>query len=160
MPQHIMGNDKDEVQMLQHNHHNIPPPKGKYKGQKWKQHYNRNSPHKKRLNPNSLTSSHHKNNICSHYKIQCIETDFIAQQRSLNCHKTGHFTNCCFKKQKDKNNKGNYDKNDTHGITITKDDDNNGYSSHDSNKVIMPIVVHLVRKHSLLDQSNLPRSTK
>ena len=45
--QHISGNDKAEVHMLHHKHCNVPPPKSKYKGQKWKQHYNSNSSHKK-----------------------------------------------------------------------------------------------------------------
>ena len=71
--------------MLQHTYHNILPPKGKYKGQKWKQHYNRNSPHKNKdgiqTHPHHLTT---KTTFVHAAEIQHIEMDFIAQQRSLN----------------------------------------------------------------------------
>ena len=76
------------------------------------------------------------------------------------CHKMGHFIKCCFKKQKDKKNKGNYDKKDSHGITTTQDDGNNGYSSDDINKSDSAQISTSSRKDSFLDQSKLQRSSK
>ena len=54
-------------------------------------------------------------------------------QQCQQCHKTGHFTNCCFKKQRDNNNKQYPKRKDIHGIRTTDDGNNNEHSSDESN---------------------------
>ena len=63
--QHISTNDKAGIHIMWHQWHHKPPPRSKYKGQKWKK-YNIESPHKKqKWNPKSPGSSNNKTDCCT-----------------------------------------------------------------------------------------------
>ena len=133
--------------MLHHKHHNIPPLKGKYKGQKLKKNYNRNSPHKKKKMESKLTriNSPQEQPLFPLWTYKTLKWILLPTKKfkCQHCHKTRHFTNCCFKKQKDNNNKGNYEKRDICGISSTRDDDDNGYASVDSNEGGTGQILHI-----------------
>ena len=104
--QHFTRYDKGsaEIHQLRHKHHNISTSKGQYK-HKCKQYQDhKGSPFKKckSWNPKSSGSpSKYNGDICSRCSDSKHPPGFYcpAQKfRCQNCHKTGNFTHCCFKK--------------------------------------------------------------
>ena len=144
---------------MQHQQNNIPSPRSKYKGQKWK-HYNTDSPHKKqKWNPKSPQSSNNKTDLCTRCRDTKHQDGFYCPAgkfKCQHCHKTGHFMNCCFKKQRDNNNKQYPSKKYIHRSRTT--DEVTIMNTHQMTVMtvmLLQIHLHHVRTLSSLDQSGL-----
>ena len=122
--QHFTGSDKGtaEIHQLRHQCHKVPTPKSAYK-HKCKQHQaHRGSPFKKckLWNPRSEGGpSHYSGDTCSKCGDSKHRPGFYCPAQKFkcqNCHKTGHFTSCCFHRGKQDKYHKNKPK-DVHGIT-------------------------------------------